>query len=118
VRCAPARGALGPWACEIQIRDVPDDIHATLTDAARAEGLSLSRYLRHDLEHPEGFGRLALSRYPAGRLRSRMWELRHILSAVDATYVALAERTRATSLLTTDERLARTSGIDCVVELI
>jgi predicted nucleic acid-binding protein len=66
----------------------------------------------------EGFERLTLSRYPTGWLRSRMWELRHDLSAYDATYVALAERIGATALLTTDERLTRAPGLDCVVELV
>ncbi len=47
-----------------------------------------------------------------------MWALRHNLSAYDATYVALAEMTRATSLLTTDARLARASGIRCAVQLL
>ena len=35
-----------------------------------------------------------------------MWALRHNLSAYDATCVALTEMTAATSLLTTDARLA------------
>jgi predicted nucleic acid-binding protein len=47
-----------------------------------------------------------------------MWELRHNLSAYDATYVALAEVLAATSLLTTDARLAIAPGITCNVELL
>jgi predicted nucleic acid-binding protein len=47
-----------------------------------------------------------------------MWALRHNLSAYDATYVALAELTGATALLTTDARLANAPGIDCPVELV
>ncbi len=65
-----------------------------------------------------GFIGLRLTRFPAGRLRPRMWALRHNLSAYDATYVALAEMTGATSLLTTDARLARASGIRCAVQLL
>ncbi len=34
----------------MQIRDVPDDVHDALTEAARAEGLSLTRYLLRELE--------------------------------------------------------------------
>lgn len=34
----------------IQIRDVPDDIHEALTQAAAAQGLSLTRYIRRELE--------------------------------------------------------------------
>ena len=49
-------------------------------------------------------------------LLARCWELRHNLSAYDASYVALAEQTGAT-LLTSDAHLARAPGIECDVEL-
>jgi len=65
-----------------------------------------------------GFAELAIVRYPADWLRPRMWALRHNLSAYDATYVALAEMTAATSLLTTDVRLANASGVRCAVRLL
>ena len=35
----------------IQIRDVPDDVRDALADAAEAEGLSLTGYVRRELEH-------------------------------------------------------------------
>ena len=54
-----------------------------------------------------GFIELTITRYPADWLRPRMWALRHNLSGYDATYVALAEMTGATALLTTDARLAQ-----------
>jgi predicted nucleic acid-binding protein len=66
----------------------------------------------------EGFVRLSLTRFPAAWLRPRMWGLRHNLSAYDATYVALAERIGATSLLTTDRRLAAAPGVECHVDVI
>ncbi len=66
----------------------------------------------------DGFTRLSLTRYPADWLRPRMWALRHNLSAYDATYVALAELTGATSLLTTDVRLATAPGLRCLVEVL
>lgn len=65
-----------------------------------------------------GFTELALTRFPADWLRPRMWALRHNLSAYDATYVALAEMTGATALVTTDARLACAPGIRCPVEMI
>ena len=34
----------------MHIRDVPDDVHATLVEAAEAQGLSLTRYLQRELE--------------------------------------------------------------------
>lgn len=65
----------------------------------------------------DGFGGLIISRFAADWLRPRMWELRHNLSAYDATYVALAELTGA-GLLTTDARLAAAPGINCSVRVL
>ena len=65
-----------------------------------------------------GFASLAITRFPADWLRPRMWELRHNLSGYDATYVALAEMTAATALLTTDARLARAPGTKCSIQLL
>ena len=56
-------------------------------------------------------------RWPHEALLPRIWELRHNLTAYDATYVALAEGLRA-PLLTCDRSLAEAPGINCDVELI
>jgi predicted nucleic acid-binding protein len=66
----------------------------------------------------DAFENLAFTRHAAAPLRSRIWELRHNLSAYDATYVALAEALGATSLLTTDARLARVPGLGCAIEVV
>lgn len=66
----------------------------------------------------EGFSQLTLTRFPADWLRARMWALRHNLTAYDATYVALAEVTGASALLTTDTRLANAPGPECRIELL
>lgn len=34
----------------IQVRDVPDEVHDALADAAKAQGLSLTRYVLRELE--------------------------------------------------------------------
>jgi len=45
-------GRLAGVAKHIQIRDVPDTVHATLRERAAKAGVSLSEYLRRDLaEH-------------------------------------------------------------------
>ncbi|MGH9304563.1 MAG: type II toxin-antitoxin system VapC family toxin [Acidimicrobiales bacterium] len=49
-------------------------------------------------------------------LLARAWELRDAVRSWDAMYVALAEGLEAT-LLTTDRRLGRCSGIACRVEV-
>jgi predicted nucleic acid-binding protein len=92
---------------------------------ADTEVLSALRALvgRGDLTAHQGseavdlYGQLALVRFPAENLRSRIWALRHNLSAYDATYVALAELL-GVNLLTTDARIAAAPGTECVIELV
>jgi hypothetical protein len=43
----------------LQIRDVPDDVHAELTRRAEAAGLSLSRFALRELELASRVGRNA-----------------------------------------------------------
>lgn len=43
----------------IQIRDVPDDVHAELTRRAEAAGMSLSRFALRELELTSRVGRNA-----------------------------------------------------------
>ena len=80
--------------------------------------------LRGDLSVEQGdaamarFLELDLERFPADRLRPRMWELRANLTGYDATYVALAEAVGATALLTTDARLAGAPGLRCTVRVV
>jgi predicted nucleic acid-binding protein len=59
---------------------------------------------------------LRLTRYPHHVLLSRVWQLRHNLSAYDAAYVALAEKLDA-PVITRDSRLASTSGHGAAIEL-
>jgi len=60
---------------------------------------------------------LGLDRYPPAPFKGRIWELRHALTAYDATYCALAEALGAT-LLTCDARLAGTPDPPCRIELV
>lgn len=60
---------------------------------------------------------LRLWRHPHEPLIDRIWELRHNLSAYDASYVALAERLDA-PLFTCDRRLARAPGHAARIELL
>lgn len=38
----------------LHIRDVPDEVHHALTEAAEAQGLSLTRYIQAQLRHIAG----------------------------------------------------------------
>ena len=49
--CTHPRYDAGDMPKVIQIRDVPDDVRDALAEAADAEGLSLTRYVRRELEH-------------------------------------------------------------------
>ena len=60
---------------------------------------------------------LPLRRFPHPPLMARCWELRNNLTVYDASYVALAELFEVT-LLTADQRLARSPGLCCNVEVI
>jgi predicted nucleic acid-binding protein len=55
------------------------------------------------------FAELTIVRYPHEPLNDRVWELRHNLTAYDATFVALAEALDA-PLITCDGRLAAARG--------
>lgn len=62
------------------------------------------------------FADLPLMLAPFARLRPRIWQLRHNLTAYDAWYVALAEALDA-PLATLDGRLARAPGLRCRILL-
>ena len=59
---------------------------------------------------------LPLTRFPAGRLMVRAFELRANLTAYDAAYVALAEGLGC-PLVTADARLARAPNVRCEIEV-
>jgi predicted nucleic acid-binding protein len=58
----------------------------------------------------------ALIRYPHDLFLSRIWNLRHNVTAYDAAYVALAEILDV-KLLTCDAPLASSAGHDVVIEV-
>lgn len=60
---------------------------------------------------------LPLNRYPHDILMPRVWELRAVLTAYDAVYIALAELLDA-PLLTCDRKIALASGHRAAVEVI
>lgn len=96
----------------------PHLIDSEVTHVLRALTLRAALNERQAETALAGFSALTIMRFPAEGLRPRMWELRHNLSAYDATNVALAETLGATSLLTTDARLARAPDIRCAIELL
>jgi predicted nucleic acid-binding protein len=80
--------------------------------------LVLGRQLGEDraADARDDFAALAIARYGHILVADRVWELRHSLTAYDATFVALAELLEA-PLVTCDARLARAPGHRATVEL-
>ena len=62
------------------------------------------------------FADLTIVRYEHAVMADRIWELRHNLTAYDATFVALSELL-GVPLITCDARLANAPGNDAQVEL-
>jgi predicted nucleic acid-binding protein len=60
---------------------------------------------------------LAIDRYPTLRFMRRAYELRHSVTAYDATYIALAEAVGC-QLLTSDQRVSRARGLQCPIRLL
>jgi len=65
----------------------------------------------------ELFSYIVIERHPHHIFRKRVWLLRNNLTAYDATYVALAEALDV-PLITSDARLARSSGHSARIEFI
>jgi predicted nucleic acid-binding protein len=85
---------------------------------AAIRGLTLGRKISEE-QGSRALGRLRLvgvDEVPIHEMVSRMWELRHDVSAYDAPYVALAEM-RELTLVTSDSGLAKTATGYCRVEL-
>jgi predicted nucleic acid-binding protein len=110
-------------AVERRIHDISETLHAPhLIDMEVAH--VVRRYAaRGDIADELGRAALGdlfdfpLRRYSHLSLLSRIWELRHNLSAYDAAYVALAEALGA-PLVTLDRRLAGASGHRARIELL
>ena len=65
----------------------------------------------------DDFCNLQIQRYSHTMLLTRVWELRHNVTAYDATYIALAELL-GVALLTCDRRLAGAPGHGARIDLI
>ena len=63
------------------------------------------------------WSQMGMKRHPAVSHLNRIWQLRHNLSAYDATYVALAEAINC-QLVTADGRLAAAPLIRCPVLVV
>jgi predicted nucleic acid-binding protein len=110
-------------AVEHRIHDMQESLHAPClidVEVANVVRRYAARGEAVDARGPQALEDLVefpMHRHPHLPLLSRVWELRHNLSAYDATYVALAELLDA-PLITLDRRLAASSGHRARIELI
>ncbi len=114
----------GPRAPEIEKRIFAP--HETL-HAPHLVDLEVTQVLRRycisgELSHARGreavidLLNLPIARYPHDIFLDRIWELRNIMTAYDAAFVALAENLPA-PLLTCDAKLATTTGHKATITL-
>jgi predicted nucleic acid-binding protein len=94
----------------------PHLIDTELLHALRGMGIRREISDERAADALSDFAELALVRYPHQPLNDRVWELRHNLTAYDATFVALAE-VLAAPLITCDARLASAPGHKAQIEL-
>ncbi|HYY75109.1 MAG TPA: type II toxin-antitoxin system VapC family toxin [Gaiellaceae bacterium] len=107
------RGPRGDWAAawirRMEVVHAPHLVDLELISVVRKLVLVGEVSARRAREALDDFAELMIVRYAAAPFITRVWELRHVMTPYDATYVALAEAL-GIPLLTTDERLARASG--------
>lgn len=101
---APSESLHTPHLLDLEVAQVLRRYEATGTVSAEEGEQALADLVDLDL-----------IRYAHDPLLSRVWELRHTVTAYDACYLALAEALGA-PLLTCDARLARARGHRAIVE--
>jgi predicted nucleic acid-binding protein len=112
LRAGPARELLATEPLH-----APHLLDTEVVDAIRKLALRRALTGRNAGAALAGWKRLGVRRYPSIGMLQRIWELRHNVSAYDATYVALAEALDC-HLVTADRRLAAAAGPRCTIEIV
>lgn len=111
----PAPGLIDRLAGDGDLH-APHLIDTELLHALRRMGIKREISDERAADTRSDFAELALVRYRHQPLNDRVWELRHNLTAYDATFIALAEILTA-PLITCDARLASAPSHEAQIEL-
>lgn len=87
----------------------PDLVEPETLNALRRLAARGSVSQRRATEASSDLAQLRLIRYPHAPLRARVWDLRHDLTAYDASYLALAEALGDATLMTGDRGMVATA---------
>jgi predicted nucleic acid-binding protein len=111
----PTPGLVGRLTADSDLH-APHLIDTELLHALRRMRVSRTISEERAADARSDLAELTIVRYPHHPLSDRVWDLRHNLTAYDATFVALAEVLSA-PLLTCDARLASAPGHEAEIEL-
>lgn len=103
------------WLDDDEVVAAPHLIDLEVASAMRRRELAGELGAARGRASLEDFASMPLRRYPTTELLGRVWQLRRILTACDAAYVALAEVLDVT-LVTMDARLGRSRGHGATIE--
>lgn len=110
-------GADGWWAAEAlsgSVLAAPALLHFEVGNIIRRHELGGLIGSDQAVQAHEDLIDLDVEAWPYELVARRVWQLRHNLSAYDASYVAVAEATEST-LVTLDRRMAGAPGVTCTV---
>jgi len=96
---------------------VPHLVDSEVANALRSQVRRGAASEAEAKEALDRWSRLGIRRFPVVALLGRVWDLRHNLTAYDATYVALAEAIGC-PLVTGDGRLAVAPGPACPITVV
>jgi predicted nucleic acid-binding protein len=111
----PARGLIGRLTADADLH-APHLIDTEVLHALRRMSMHHQLSDERAADARTDFAELTLVRYPHQPLNDRVWELRHNLTAYDATFIALAEALDA-PLVTCDARLAAARSHQAHIEV-
>lgn len=114
---AAARRVAERFFADGETLHAPHLLDVEVAQVLRRYGLAGTFSAERGAEALEDLADLPITRYPPQPFMSRIWDLRHNVTAYDAAYLALAEALSA-PLVTRDSKLASAPGHQARIELM